>query len=255
MKMSTYIEKNSGKAENAQQGLITRDEIKRNTPELLSRGRACNADIELLKRSDGIWVIKDFSKRNLIIRNSWGRAIISYEARVLSKLTGITGFPQDAHRVDGEALAYRFIPGDTIFARHESLPGRPFFKELEALVKTMHSKNIVHLDLRNRRNILITDTQKPYVLDFQSAISTKHIPAALRRMFESIDMAGVYKHWFRYSPETIGKTRAEYLIEVNRRRSWWPFRGYSNPFKRRRKRSYEYALEKAITKDKFSEDS
>jgi len=48
----------------------------------------------------------------------------------------------------------------------------------------------------------------------------------VRRWLEGFDMAGIYKHWARLSPETMGEWRQEQLKEMNRWRRFWILRGY-----------------------------
>jgi hypothetical protein len=43
---------------------------------------------------------------------------------------------------------------------------------------------------------------------------------------ERFDMAGVYKHWARNHPQTLGETRAALLARMNRWRRLWFLRGY-----------------------------
>ena len=84
----------------------------------------------------------------------------------------------------------------------------------------------MHLDLRNAHNILVTDDGHPALLDFQSCLSTRWMPARLRRFLERIDRAAVYKHWARKSPATLGPERTSALARMNRLRPLWVLRGY-----------------------------
>ena len=65
----------------------------------------------------------------------------------------------------------------------------------------------MHLDVRNGRNVLVTEQGEPVLLDFQSHVGTRWMPASLRRWAERLDLAGVYKHWEQRSPETLGEAR------------------------------------------------
>ena len=66
----------------------------------------------------------------------------------------------------------------------------------------------------------------PMLIDFQSHASTAWMPGPVRRWLEGFDMAGIYKHWARLSPETMGEWRQEQLKEMNRWRRFWILRGY-----------------------------
>ena len=48
----------------------------------------------------------------------------------------------------------------------------------------MHEKEIVHLDLRNLGNIIMGENGYPYIIDFQSCISTKYVPKKLKKDFK-----------------------------------------------------------------------
>ena len=57
-------------------------------------------------------------------------------------------------------------------------------------------------------------------------LSTRWMPARLRRFLERIDRAAVYKHWARKSPATLGPERTSALARMNRLRPLWVLRGY-----------------------------
>jgi RIO-like serine/threonine protein kinase len=102
----------------------------------------------------------------------------------------------------------------------------------------MHARaRLAHFDLRNAKNILMTDSGEPLLLDFQSAVGTGWMPGPLRRFAERVDLAAIYKHWRKRSPETLGADRTEALARMNRIRPLWALRGYIGaPQQPRRKR-------------------
>ena len=79
-------------------------------------------------------------------------------------------------------LAFGFIEGKALKFFPKSSIEKDFFLKLEKNVKAMHSKNIVHLDLRNLGNILVGKDGHPYIIDFQSAISTKYLGSWLSKI-------------------------------------------------------------------------
>lgn len=148
------------------------------------------------------------------------------EYRAYIRLAGLEGIPAEAFLLDEYAVGYRFIPGKTL---RESDPAEipiDFFHELEELVRRMHERNIVHLDLRNRRNILIAENGSPYLLDFQSYLDLTFMPRFLHRLLKDIDFSGVYKTWIKLRPDLIDKTRLAHLRRLNKRRRLWILKGY-----------------------------
>ena len=208
-------------------GPFTRAQFERDPGEVLSRGRWANAVLHIHRHGGERWVVKDFRPRAFVVRNTVGRLLIRREMRALRRLAGLTGVPSGAFRLDAHALAYRFVSGASLNEAELGLRAAEFFARLERLLREVHAAGgILHLDVRNARNVLVTERGEPLLLDFQSHLGTGWMPARLRRWGEDFDLAGVYKHWERMSPETLGEARAGLLTQVNWWRRLWVLRGY-----------------------------
>lgn len=206
---------------------FSRTQLEQTPGEVLSRGRWANAVLHLRDQEGGRWVVKDFRPRSFVVRNTIGRLLIRREMRALRRLAGVAGVPAGAFRVDAHALAYRFIPGVPL--NHADLGARAvdFFTKLERLLTEVHAVGgILHLDVRNGRNVLVSERGEPVLIDFQSHVGTGWMPARLRGWAERFDLAGVYKHWERKDPETLGEARARLLAQANWWRRFWVLRGY-----------------------------
>lgn len=205
---------------------ITREELERAVGQVLSPGRWANAVLRLIQRDGEQWVVKDFRPRPFVVRNTIGRLLVRREMRALRKVAGLAGVPADAFRIDAHALAYRFIPGTPLTQAVEERKSAEFFAAFERLLGEVHARGIVHLDVRNGRNVLVTDGGRAAVIDFQSHLGTAHLPRAVRGWMERFDMAGVYKHWERHHPQSLGEARAALLAGMNHWRRLWFLRGY-----------------------------
>jgi RIO-like serine/threonine protein kinase len=206
---------------------FTRAQFEQAPGDVLSRGRWANAVLYLHRHGGELWVVKDFRPRSFAVRNTIGRLLIRRETRALRRLAGVAGVPAGAFRLDAHALAYVFVPGMPL--RDADLGPRTadFFARLERLLAQVHAVGgMVHLDVRNGRNVLVSEHGEPVLLDFQSHVDTGWMPACLRRWAERFDLAGVYKHWERKSPETLGEARTGLLAQVNWWRRLWVVRGY-----------------------------
>ncbi|MEW6720429.1 MAG: hypothetical protein AB1346_08270 [Thermodesulfobacteriota bacterium] len=203
-----------------------REEFDRSDPELLQEGRWGNAVLYLFRRGEEAWVVKDFRPCPGIVRQTWGAYMAGRELSALRKLDGIPGFPQDAFRLDRFAIAYRYIAGTDIGEADQALLTPVFFEALDSLVSKMHACGVAHLDIRTGSNVLVTERGNPLILDFQSHLGLEGLPAFLRRFLVAVDRSGVYKHWARRSPESLGKERAEFLERFNGLRKFWILKGY-----------------------------
>jgi tRNA A-37 threonylcarbamoyl transferase component Bud32 len=194
--------------------------------ELLRDGRFANARVERLRIAGTDWIFKDFSSRGFIVRHTIGRFLLGRELRALRRLQGISGIPCDAFRVDAFAIAARFVPGRALARVEAAQVSTEYLVALEALLRQVHARGLVHLDTRGGGNLLMMPDGAPGIIDFQAALSTRRMPAALRRGLEAVDLSGVYKKWLQWQPETMGEARLASFERLNRWRRWWLLRGY-----------------------------
>lgn len=219
---------------------FSRAELELGPRTVLSQGRWANAVLYRFEHGGTAWVVKDFRPRGFLARNLIGRFLVDREFDALSRLEGIPTTPQGAFRIDEYALAYRFVPGRSLRGTRDVVFGPDFFPTLERGLREMHARaRLAHFDLRNAKNILMTESGEPLLLDFQSAVGTGWMPAPLRRFAERVDLAAIYKHWKKRSPGTMGADRIEALARMNRIRPLWALRGYigsPSPDKRKKER-------------------
>lgn len=206
---------------------FTRTDITRSDGDVISRGRWGNADIVRYRRDNAFWMVKDFSPCPYFVKYTWGRWMALREFRALERLKDIRGIPEQPFLLDAFALCYRFIPGTNLkAARKQQVIGPDYFLALETLVREMHSRNVVHLDIRYMRNILVTDDGTPALLDFQSSLFLDGIPSVFHGFLKSIDISGVYKCWRKVNPSSIDAERLRLLAEMEKKRAFWIFKGY-----------------------------
>ncbi len=215
-------------------GAFTRADVARAERKLLRDGRFANARVERVRIGGTDWIFKDFSSRSFLVRHGVGRFLLGRELRALRRLQGIAGVPGDAFRVDAFSMAARFVPGRAL----ADTPNGPFSTDyllaLEALLRQVHARGLVHLDTRGGGNLLIGPDGAPGIIDFQAALSTRWMPRALRGWLEDMDLSGVYKKWRRWQPDTLGEERLALLDRLNRWRRWWFLRGYLGLSKKRK---------------------
>ena len=201
---------------------------------LLRDGRFANARVERVRIDGTDWIFKDFASRAFLVRHTVGRFLLDREVRALRRLEGLRGIPSQAFRVDGSSMAARFVPGRALADIPNGPVASDYLVALEALLRQVHARGLVHLDTRGGGNLLIGPDGSPGIIDFQAALSTRWMPRSLRRWLEDMDMSGVYKKWQRWQPDTLGAARLESLARLNRWRRWWFLRGYFGWTKKRK---------------------
>jgi RIO-like serine/threonine protein kinase len=128
-------------------------------------------------------VLKDYRAKNALTRGLLGPALVRREFAILRHLEGIPGIPRAYAVLEKRALVLEYIEGRTInkFKAGE-LPDL-VFQRLAQTVRAMHARGVVHLDLRQKKNILIAGN-RPWIIDFASALKGR-LTAKLRAVDES----------------------------------------------------------------------
>ncbi|MBI1848829.1 MAG: hypothetical protein HYR85_00645 [Planctomycetes bacterium] len=154
--------------------------------------------------SRGFIVVKDFFERGFVMRNVFGPILIRREARAYRRLEGIEGIPRFLGRLDRHALVLEYIEGRTLSGRERGRLDGAFFAEMDATLRRIHDRGIVHCDLRQKRNVLVTPDDRPIIVDFAASVRFGRGPisrACLVPLLGWIDRGGVLKLRNRVAPE------------------------------------------------------
>lgn len=179
--------------------------------------------VRLLERDGEKFVAKDYRGCAALYRWTMGAWSIAREAEALRRLDGIDGFPRWHGRAGPWILVMSHLRGRDLGKVRRFRQTPEFFDALAGLVEQMHARGVVHLDLRQRRNILFRwKGAGPAVLDFGSSLCLR--PGSwLHRRLARIDVSGVLKYKRRAMPDGLSRDERRALRRVERRRRWWPF--------------------------------
>jgi len=118
-------------------------------------------------RSDGLdWVIKTAMGRGLL-RKARQRTLLR-EYRAYLRMEGLAGVPRCHGMIGGRFLVIDFIQGTPY--REARFDNRDrWFRELLDVIRSFHGRGVSHGDLKSKSNILVTDDEKPCIIDFGTA--------------------------------------------------------------------------------------
>jgi predicted Ser/Thr protein kinase len=173
-------------------------------------------DVYLLDTPFGAWVLKDYGSRKALFRNTWGRFMVRREVAAYRKLEGLEGIPRLVGQVDPYALVMEYVEAEELppHAERRRL-GLEFFDRLVELMEAMHRRGVTHGDVR-RKNILLGQERKPYLIDFQSSLHDG--PGWLRhRIFchmARVDSLTLLKIKSRYFPKKTTREELEQLESI-----------------------------------------
>lgn len=197
---------------------------------VVHQGRFANALIFRYRDKLHDLAIKDYSHCPRIIKGTVGKLFVAREHKALQHLHGIDGIATASYKLSKVMLAYPYTEGKTLSEikdRGNTLPVA-FFHKMEKLVREMHSRRIAHLDLRNLGNLICGTNNKPYFIDFQSALRLDRLPSRLSALLRATDLSGVYKSWMALCEEPLPPSKRQFLESYNKIRKLWVFRGYSS---------------------------
>lgn len=173
---------------------------------MLHRGRSmAQGDIWLVDRPEGTLVIKDISRQPWIWRILLGRRSLDREDRMLRRLQSLPGIPKYFGRIDADAICMEYLQADRLPHRKDSTLNLAFFEQLKSTVKKMHERGVAHGDLR-RKNILVCENQRPYIIDFTTAVflhtgirPAKRVMYGLVSHVDKINILKIQKGYFPHS--------------------------------------------------------
>lgn len=141
-------------------------------------------------------------------------ALAAREKRLYKRVSGLPDVPE-LGPVSGEGwFLHGFVPGKTLAAHVEqcyrdkrciSLDLVPdFYARLEQIVRSIHARNVIYMDLSKKANVIVTPEGAPALIDFQISLDfPARRGALLERLFQWLARADLYqvaKHRRRYDP-------------------------------------------------------
>jgi hypothetical protein len=138
----------------------------------LREGHTYKADLSVVHVGDEDLVLKDYHHKKGAWRDLLGVTATSLEARALRALEGIQGVPQFRGRPDRFSVLMTYLTADRATRLDPRVNGnREFVEDLARIVREMHARGVVHLDLKHRSNVLVGEDGRPVVIDFESALT------------------------------------------------------------------------------------
>jgi len=160
---------------------LTRENIDEFVVRRLRKGGGTRPALVSIEDGGQRAVVKDYAPCSWLLRAVVGPWLIGREETIYERLEGARGVPRLIGRLDRQALVVEQIEGRACSEFPPGgLPGE-FFERLKEVVDEIHSLGVVHCDIKNRSNIVVTEDLKPYVVDFAAAFTREGRLGFLRR--------------------------------------------------------------------------
>ena len=160
---------------------LTRDTIQDYVVARIRSGGGTRPALLLIQDRGHHAIVKDYLPASWLLRALFGPWLIGREERIYCVLDGVPGVPRLVGRLDRHVLVVERIEGRACSEYPDGSLPREFFERLETVVDGIHARGVVHCDIKNRSNIVVTDDLDPYIVDFASAFTREGRFGPLRR--------------------------------------------------------------------------
>jgi hypothetical protein len=207
-----------------------RERLEAATTSLIQAGSATKAAIRVCESDGRRFVVKDVRGMHPLVRWLYGRRVLAREERALRALAGVEGVPALLGRIDPDALALEFIAAEPMRRDLEPDRLRRACARLRERIERLHERGVVHLDLRQKRNVLVDATGEVFLVDFQSAWLLA--PGGFwLRLLAPLDRSAELKFRSRYAPELLSEEERGRARRSERLGRLWIFNRFG-PFLR-----------------------
>jgi hypothetical protein len=172
-----------------------------------------------------------------------GRLLAARETGFMERLAGIEGIPMSLGPVSSGGTVLRHAVSRQWIAGHALMPGERvdarFFPRFRRLLAEVHARDVAHVDLHKRENILVDERGRPHLIDFQISFASPHgrlaagVLRGLLQVLQRCDTYHLLKHEIKHRPDDC----AVQATELARLRPWWirAHRSVAVPFRRLRR--------------------
>lgn len=178
------------------------------TVRVLRHGAVHKARVLEARRGEQHCVIKDLAPMHPMLRALYGRRMLEREARVLERLDGLDEVPRLVERISRDAIAIQFVGRRLLNKKMARRPQPILLQRLEDAVAALHARGVVHLDLRQRRNIIVKRDLRIRLLDFESAWDLSSGLLRRRLLFPllaRVDRAAVLKWRYQLGKDALSR--------------------------------------------------
>jgi RIO-like serine/threonine protein kinase len=143
--------------------------------------------------------------QHLVIKVPHGRGLIKYihtlmlrhEHRVYQQLAGFSASPKCYGMLANTYLVLEYIDARPIRERRPGAPEK-FFALLLDQIEEMHRRQVAHMDLKKKDNLMVTVDQQPCIIDFGTSVIYKQGFHPLNHFWYKLAKQFDYNAWIKH---------------------------------------------------------
>lgn len=172
-----------------------------------------SARLTVFETPRGPVVLKTWRPTGSRLYRAWARFFMGREMRFGARLDGTPGLPRFLGRLDAVSFLCEWVPGVPL-ARGLPQPRiDAALSGLEAALAALHARRFVHLDLHQKRNVLVGPAGECWLVDLgQGLLCAGPILRWIFPLLAAVDRRSVIKFRARYAPHTLPAAERERLV-------------------------------------------
>jgi hypothetical protein len=179
-----------------------------------------------------------------------GEILCCHEVSILRQLSHLRGIPRFLSHYGRTGFIYEYIEG-CLLDKEKKLPD-DFFDKLLELLRELHRRDIVYLDMNKRSNILLGSDRRPHLVDFQISLHIgehlliwRRLSRYLRDTLQTADIYHLFKHKRKLSPQSLSPQ--EQALSRRKSRLIRLHRLAATPLRKLRRDFLKYLYTKGLT--------
>jgi serine/threonine protein kinase len=206
---------------------LTREDLDRLPRQPLGKRSTFRPAVFRVETPSGPLVVKDAGEKGFGTR--WlARYLVARERRVLRRLIGFEGVPQLVGTIRRDAIVQSFVPGEPLDAGKFRERPRDVFEQILEITRRLHEVGVFHLDLHQRKNVLVDGEGRVHLVDFGAAVALGPLARRiLGGVLRHADRQAAFKYMARFAPEGLSEEEARSVLRYRRLRKLWPFTPHS----------------------------
>lgn len=150
-------------------------------------------------------LLYDDGEQKIVIKTPHGRGLLKHihtrllrhEYAVYQRLAGMAYVPRCYGLIDNRYLAIEYIPAHTIRQQRPD-NNSVFYSKLLDAIKQLHAREVGHMDLKRKENLLVDKNENPVLIDFGAAIIFKPGMHPLNHFLYRLACRFDYNAWIKH---------------------------------------------------------
>ncbi len=196
---------------------LCRENLDALTIKVLRPGERARPEVRLVGVNGHRYVVKDYAAGSNLFKRALGAYLVGRERAAMQLAARMDAVPSASGGLGPCALVTEYVEAAPATTAPAEWLTKEFYVRLRRAVDELHGCGVVHGDLKNLANILVTEDGKPILIDFTSAfcIGSNPATALVFPWMVDDDIKAIYKLKQRRTPDLLTEEEEQFLNHMD----------------------------------------